>query len=148
MSPPSIVNDDKGQKKMQEIIMAYRLTGITIFNANEIEDDMWSKYRMDDFPAAPKEIGIRFETFANASYHEPYYVMIRNKEISRRVDKQEGRNNQKSRITLQVFNHTVPHWVPLREIERKYLNRDITMFIRIISEHLQEIVGERESSVP
>ncbi|KAF9957129.1 hypothetical protein BGZ65_002242 [Modicella reniformis] len=130
---------------MHDILMAYRLTGVTIFNANEMEDNDWSKYNIEKLHATPKEVGIRFETFANASYHEPYYVMIR-----RRVESQndEDEDDQPNRDTLYISKHTIPHWIPLRDIEKRYLNRDLSTFTRLVSEHLQEVVGRRECSRP
>lgn len=56
---------DRDQQMMHDILMAYRLTGVTIFDADEMEESDWSKYNMESFPSRPKEMGIRFETFAN-----------------------------------------------------------------------------------
>ncbi|KAI1314611.1 hypothetical protein EDD11_001954 [Mortierella claussenii] len=55
---------DKDEKRMQDILVAYRLTGVTFFSTNEADEKDWAGYTTEDFPAAPKEVGIRFETFA------------------------------------------------------------------------------------
>lgn len=65
MVPQKTDAADKDQQRMHDILMAYRLTGVTIFNTNEMEESDWSEYNMESFPARPKEMGIRFETFAN-----------------------------------------------------------------------------------
>ncbi|KAG0328745.1 hypothetical protein BGZ99_004605 [Dissophora globulifera] len=115
LTPPA-PEDDKGHQRMHDIVMAYRLTGVTIFDPNELEESNWSEYNIEDFPSAPKEVGIRFETFANAGYHEPYYVLI-----TKETNAQDG-----SLSKLRISKHTIPHWIPLREIAKKHLNRDLS----------------------
>ncbi|KAI8352006.1 Cenp-O kinetochore centromere component-domain-containing protein [Mortierella sp. GBAus27b] len=139
LPPQETDKTDKDQQRMHDILMAYRLTGVTIFNANEMDEGDWSKHSMENFPTRPKEMGIRFETFANASYHEPYYVMIR-----RRTENEAGETEQNNG-TLFISKHTIPHWIPLRDIEKRYLNRDLSTFTRLISEHLQETMDKNPS---
>ncbi|ORZ28137.1 Cenp-O kinetochore centromere component-domain-containing protein [Lobosporangium transversale] len=157
--PPTPTKTDKDEKRMQNILMAYRLTGVTLFSVNELDENDWSAYPMDGFPEAPKEVGIRFETFAQGKYHEPYYVILRKKTLKQSDDKDQrkdkdgaadGDNEQQKQMQkegdmLYVYKHTIPHWIPLQEVEKRYLNRDVNTFTRIISEYLQEYVAQRES---
>ncbi|KAF9349535.1 hypothetical protein BGX34_001750 [Mortierella sp. NVP85] len=167
LNPQKLETVDRNQQVMHDILMAYRLTGITIFDAEEMEESDWSKYNMENFPSRPKEMGIRFETFANgkvylfleeihvaikifntrtsfsisitASYHEPYYVMVRKRTGSPDDGDAEEQEGDTSQGTLYITKHTIPHWIPLRDIEKRYLNRDLSTFTRLISERLQEI---------
>lgn len=34
---------------------------------------------------------------------------------------------QKPAMTFQISNHTIPHWIPLRDFEKRYLNRDMNV---------------------
>ncbi|KAF9433269.1 hypothetical protein BGZ76_009674 [Entomortierella beljakovae] len=135
------VKSDKDQKRMRDILMAYRLTGVTLFDAKEFESGQWSNYNMTGFPTGSREIGIRFETFANGKYHEPYYVMIQ-----RSNERQNDNGGSEGEDQLVISKHTIPHWIPLRDIERRYLNKDMGTFVRIVFEQLQEVVSTRESS--
>ncbi|KAF9358542.1 hypothetical protein BGX26_001486 [Mortierella sp. AD094] len=146
LAPAPTAKTDKDQKKMRDILTAYRLTGVTMFNVSEFEESDWSKYNMPDFPVGPKEIGIRFETFADGKYHEPYYIMITSQATSRTGDDQEDQDSRtENGCVLKISKHTIPHWIPLRDIEKRYLNQDMTTFTRIVSERLQEFVAKREN---
>ncbi|KAF9994779.1 hypothetical protein BGZ79_000419, partial [Entomortierella chlamydospora] len=128
LAPAPTAKADKDQRKMQDILTAYRLTGVTMFNASEFEESDWSKYNMPDFPIGPKEIGIRFETFANGMYHEPYYIMITGQATSQTDDDQEDQDNRtENGSVLKISKHTIPHWIPLRDIEKRHLNRDMSV---------------------
>ncbi|KAK3810049.1 MAG: hypothetical protein J3Q66DRAFT_62747 [Benniella sp.] len=139
LNPQKLEAVDRDQQVMHDILMAYRLTGVTIFDAEEMEESDWSKYNMENFPSRPKEMGIRFETFANASYHEPYYVMVRKRTESPNDGDAEEQEDGTNQGALYITKHTIPHWIPLRDIEKRYLNRDLSTFTRLISERLQEI---------
>ncbi|KAF9896616.1 hypothetical protein BX616_007101, partial [Lobosporangium transversale] len=70
-------------------------------------------------------------------------------------DNEQQKQMQKEGDMLYVYKHTIPHWIPLQEVEKRYLNRDVNVggvhnprgktFTRIISEYLQEYVAQRES---
>lgn len=54
---------------MQEIMMAYRLTGVTLFTEDELETHAELDLELDESPPdAKKQIGIRFETFAHCTF--------------------------------------------------------------------------------
>lgn len=48
--------------------MAYRLTGVTLFNGDEFDHQDWSQYDVDDILEGPKDAGIRFDTFALGTF--------------------------------------------------------------------------------
>lgn len=31
--------------------------------------------------------------------------------------------------TFEIVKHTIPYWIPLRELEKRYLNRDMSVSI-------------------
>ncbi|CAG8558472.1 9447_t:CDS:2 [Funneliformis caledonium] len=99
------------EREYEEILNAYRLTGITIFSVKG------------------NRTGIRFETFYRAKYREPYYIIL----------EQDQENDQ-----LSVFRHTIPHFIPIDELEATYLNKDLRKFANIIGENLQAFVTRRE----
>lgn len=66
-APPASTIADREQKRMQDIMMAYRLTGVTIFDPKDLEDQDPCLVNKDGAPKGPKQVGIRFETFANGT---------------------------------------------------------------------------------
>ncbi|CAB4391023.1 unnamed protein product [Rhizophagus irregularis] len=102
---------DSEEREYQKILNAYRLTGKTIF------------------PVKENRIGLRFETFYNAKYLEPYYIFL----------EQNQENEQ-----LSIFRHTLPHFIPLDELEAKYLNKDMNKFANMVDDYLQAFVMRRE----
>jgi hypothetical protein len=66
--PEVVAADDQEQKRLQDILMAYRLTGVTLFNGDEFDQQDWSQYGVDDILEGPKDAGIRFDTFALGNY--------------------------------------------------------------------------------
>ncbi|GJJ67806.1 hypothetical protein EMPS_00152 [Entomortierella parvispora] len=137
---------DKEQRRMQEIMMAYRLTGVTLFTEDELETHDELDLDLDETPPeAKKQIGIRFETFALSKYHEPYYVMIKLSQPDKEnIPPAGSQDAQQPTMTFQISNHTIPHWIPLRDLEKRYLNRDMSTFTTRISEYLQAFVTRRE----
>ncbi|KAF9902364.1 hypothetical protein EC991_004996 [Linnemannia zychae] len=150
-SPPQpvpTIENDKEQRRLQDILMAYRLTGVTLFNSDEFDQQDWSLYDVDDILEGPKDAGIRFDTFALGKYYEPYYIMLRSapKDKENELQNDEDQlNNRKS--TFEITKHTIPHWIPLRETEKHYLNRDMSTFTRNISDYLQAFVTRRENII-
>ncbi|GBC10745.1 hypothetical protein RclHR1_09870004 [Rhizophagus clarus] len=102
---------DGGDREYQNILNAYRLTGKTIF------------------PVKDNRIGLRFETFYNAKFLEPYYIIL----------DQNQENEQ-----LSIFRHTLPHFIPLDELEVTYLNKDMNKFANVVDDYLQAFVTRRE----
>ncbi|CAO3565260.1 unnamed protein product [Mortierella alpina] len=151
-APPASTVADREQKRMQDIMMAYRLTGVTIFNPEDLEEQDPYLVNNDGALKGPKQVGIRFETFANAKYHEPYYVILTKVPAgSTATDRiaDEERPSQDGPLnvaTLHIAKHTIPHSIPLRELERRYLNRDMSTFTHKLSEHLQTHVAAREGT--
>ncbi|KAG2188558.1 hypothetical protein INT44_001312 [Umbelopsis vinacea] len=55
-------------------------------------------------------VGIRLETYYASKFREPFYLLI----------------NQETRdAELRIAKHTIPHFIPLRELEKKFLNVDM-----------------------
>ncbi|KAF9142287.1 hypothetical protein BG015_000981, partial [Linnemannia schmuckeri] len=146
--PVVAVADDQEQKRLQDILMAYRLTGVTLFNGDEFDHQDWSQYDVDDILEGPKDAGIRFDTFALGKYYEPYYIMLRttplgSKDNPQNLDEDPQLDTKKS--PFEIAKHTIPHWIPLRELEKRYLNRDMSTFTRSVSDYLQAFVTRREN---
>lgn len=57
-----------------------------------------------------QKIGIRFETFFAGQYYESYYVVL---------------DMDTSKQQLYVLKHTIPYFIPLSDIQSKFLNTDI-----------------------
>ncbi|OAQ26579.1 hypothetical protein K457DRAFT_21960 [Linnemannia elongata AG-77] len=148
-SPVDTVADDQEQKRLQDILMAYRLTGVTLFNGDEFDHQDWSQYDVDDILEGPKDAGIRFDTFALGRYYEPYYIMLRTTPIGTRNNPQNLDDDEDPQLdikkTFEIVKHTIPHWIPLRELEKRYLNRDMSTFTRSVSDYLQAFVTRREN---
>ncbi|KAG0283507.1 hypothetical protein BGZ96_012094 [Linnemannia gamsii] len=148
-APEVIIADDQEQKRLQDILMAYRLTGVTLFNGDEFGQQDWSQYDVDDILEGPKDAGIRFETFALGKYYEPYYIMLRTTPKKGTTNNAQDNNDDDvqpdTSSTFEIAKHTIPHWIPLRELERRYLNRDMSTFTRSVSDYLQAFVTRREN---
>ncbi|KAG9061990.1 hypothetical protein KI688_006709 [Linnemannia hyalina] len=153
-SPVDTVADDLEQKRLQDILMAYRLTGVTLFNGDEFDHQDWSQYDVGDILEGPKDAGIRFDTFALGTfcfcrYYEPYYIMLRTTPIGSRNNPQNLDEDEDPQLdtkkTFEIAKHTIPHWIPLSELEKRYLNRDMSTFTRSVADYLQAFVTRREN---
>ncbi|KAK3834122.1 MAG: Cenp-O kinetochore centromere component-domain-containing protein, partial [Linnemannia gamsii] len=145
----SVVADDQEQKRLKNILMAYRLTGVTLFNGDEFDQQDWSQYDVNDILEGPKDAGIRFDTFALGKYFEPYYIMLRTTPKDKGINSHDGEDDQldNRKSMFEIAKHTIPHWIPLRETEKRYLNRDMSTFTRNVSGYLQSFVARRENVV-
>ncbi|KAG0348119.1 hypothetical protein BG004_006022 [Podila humilis] len=134
---------------MLDILMAYRLTGMTIFTEEE-HDEHLSQLELSGEnndglhnssrpPSKRKQIGIRIDTFALARYFEPYYIMLSIQ------DRKKNNEALDTNATLEITKHTIPHWIPLRDFATRYLNRDMKTFTQRVSEYLQAFVVRREN---
>ncbi|KAF9974320.1 hypothetical protein BGZ73_002276 [Actinomortierella ambigua] len=131
-----VVRLDPDERRMQEIFAAYRLTGVTVFKeATPGHQQNTDKDNASNKRYTKNRLGIRFETSTLGRYFEPYYVIL----VC--VEKQEGDKVEKK---FHVYKHTIPHWLPLKDWERKYLNRDMGTFVRRVSDHLQAFIRRRE----
>jgi len=74
------------------------------------------------------ELVIRLETCFEGYYYEHYQIYL---ELDR---------NQK----LKVSHHTIPYFVPLDRIQKRYLNSNIKTFIHTVSDYLNCYVARRQ----
>ncbi|XP_033916377.1 centromere protein O [Melopsittacus undulatus] len=44
---------------------------------------------------------------------------------------------------VQIYHHSVPHFIPLEQIAKQYLQTDIRRFLSVLSDHLNAYVGRR-----
>ncbi|CAG8565536.1 811_t:CDS:2 [Paraglomus brasilianum] len=95
-------------------------------------EELLRSYRLTGktiFSVPNNEIGLRFETFFGGRYHESYYIILR---LNRGIDQ------------LEIVKHTIPHFIPIADIQREHLNTNIDTFISIIDNNLQAFVARRE----
>ncbi|CAG8665254.1 18592_t:CDS:2, partial [Racocetra persica] len=122
---PSIINFEIQEKIVQEMFRASK--------RREYEEFLRA-YRLTGktiFSLKENRVGLRFETFYGGKYREPYYVILSQ-------DKENGQ--------LSVFKHTIPHFIPLNELESDYLNEDIDKFVNSLHDYLQAFVTRREEA--
>lgn len=53
-------------------------------------------------------------------YYEPYYLVF-----APQLDNAESSNSTEKPPPLQIVHHSIPHWLPLRELSQKYLGVSI-----------------------
>lgn len=76
----------------------------------------------------PKGFGIRFEIFgSNKSFAAPHYIIFQ--------------KDPKDR--LRIHRHTIPAFVPLNAIARKYLHRDLLLFVTNVKRCLNQYQMKR-----
>lgn len=92
----------------------HRLTGITGFKIRGKKYNKW--------------MGIRLETFSDAKFNAPHYIILSPRE------KGGG---------FQVANHTIPSYVPLRALEKRYLSRSLKQFAISIKRALDRVESKR-----
>ncbi|CAG8497547.1 14037_t:CDS:2 [Ambispora leptoticha] len=81
------------------------------------------------FQDKKNRVGLRFETFFKGKILEPYYIFVENE-----------LNTEK----LIVAKHTIPSFIPLKELETAYLNDNMDKFLEIVDDYLQAYVTRRE----
>ncbi|CAG8549217.1 225_t:CDS:2, partial [Dentiscutata heterogama] len=121
---PSIINFEIQEKMVQEMFRV---------NKRRECDDFFRAYRLTGktiFPLKENRVGLRFETFYGDKYREPYYVILS--------------QNEENGL-LSIFKHTIPHFIPLNELESDYLNKNID-FINSLDDYLQAFVTRREEA--
>eukprot|EP01114_Cavostelium_apophysatum_P016045 TRINITY_DN44_c0_g2_i1.p1 TRINITY_DN44_c0_g2~~TRINITY_DN44_c0_g2_i1.p1 ORF type:complete len:305 (+),score=58.04 TRINITY_DN44_c0_g2_i1:74-988(+) len=94
-------------------------------------DNLEMAYRLSGksvFKMQNGAVGIRFETFFRGRYFETFYVYLR-------LDKSK-------KFTIE--NHTIPSFIPLAELEAKYLNTDLQMFMNNLCDLLHAFISRRE----
>ncbi|KAI5084149.1 hypothetical protein GOP47_0000318 [Adiantum capillus-veneris] len=75
------------------------------------------------------QIAVQFDTYHEGKLVESFYLVL------------VGRSAFES---LCVLTHTIPFYVPLKEVEREYLSSNAAMFISILGDLLQAYVSRRE----
>ncbi|CAG8658647.1 18289_t:CDS:2 [Gigaspora margarita] len=121
---PTIINFEIQEKMVQDMFRV---------NKRRECDKFLKAYRLTGktiFSLKENQVGLRFETFYGGKYREPYYVFL----------SQDEENDQ-----LNIFKHTIPHFIPLNELESDYLNKDID-FINTLDDYLQAFVTRREET--
>ncbi|KAI9279707.1 Cenp-O kinetochore centromere component-domain-containing protein [Umbelopsis sp. AD052] len=77
-------------------------------------------------------VGIRLETYYASKFREPFYLLI----------------NQETRdAELRIAKHTIPHFIPLRELEKKFLNVDMDCLLHVLEDFVQAFVSRREQII-
>ncbi|ORY94052.1 Cenp-O kinetochore centromere component-domain-containing protein [Syncephalastrum racemosum] len=96
---------------VQEVVGYYRLTGRTIFTFR-------SAYT-----------GVRFDTFYDRRYFEPYYILFR------------GNEEHPDRT---LYRHTIPHFIPIKRLQHEFLPQGLETLCRILHDFLLAYVSRRE----
>ncbi|CAG8444319.1 9242_t:CDS:2 [Ambispora gerdemannii] len=81
------------------------------------------------FQDKENRVGLRLETFFKGRFLEPYYIFV---------------GNEPNTEKLIVVKHTIPSFIPLKELETEYLNENIDKFLEIVDDYLQAYVTRRE----
>ena len=96
------------------------------------EEDALAAYRLAGksvFLVDDDKVGIRFETFYQGAFFESYYVILA-------MDPESGEPS--------VFRHSLPHFLPLADLEEAYLASNIATFVEKVSDVLHAFVARRE----
>jgi hypothetical protein len=80
-------------------------------------------YREDE------QIALRFETFFNGKFYEHYYIFL-----------DFDSNNER----VLIHRHTIPFFIPLDDIQKKYLSTNLKLFMEKINEYLNSYTARRE----
>ncbi|KAF9211549.1 hypothetical protein BGZ59_007932 [Podila verticillata] len=119
IAPAQVPEEEKEQRRMLDILMAYRLTGVTVFTEDEF-DDQSSTLDFDDDQSGKepikKQIGIRIETFAQAKYYEPYYIMLRIKDA-------KNKDDDDYTAELEMFTRKVSEYLQAFVVRRENINK-------------------------
>ncbi|GAA6057768.1 hypothetical protein JCM3770_006834 [Rhodotorula araucariae] len=116
----------------------------------------------EDEEFARKGTAVRLETFSGGRYYEPYFVVF-----ARRLPDLDDPVPLSSQ-PLFIAHHTVPHWIPLEHLARRYLGilldeqvdaaarehegfrcgePDLELFLTRLSPNLNAFVSRREQLV-
>eukprot|EP00250_Pteridium_aquilinum_P024162 c2854_g1_i1 orf=379-1431(+) len=76
-----------------------------------------------------RQIGVQFDTFYAGERVESFYLVLA---------------GQSAFESLSVQAHTVPFFVPLKEVETEYLSSSASMFINVTGDLLQAYISRRE----
>jgi len=79
-----------------------------------------------------KELALRLETCFEGKYYEHYHIFLD-------VDKTNSK--------LKISHHTIPYFIPLDRVQKKYLNTNMKAFIQLVSDYLNCFVSRREQLV-
>lgn len=109
---------------MTDAILLQRMTGRTIFSLS----NGYVGIRLETFYASTSWVKIMYVGMVEADhlkfvdkYREPFYLLVA----------QEKRDEP-----LRIAKHTMPHFIPLRDLEKKFLNVDMDASISITSPNM------------
>eukprot|EP00128_Syssomonas_multiformis_P002455 Colp12_sorted_trinity150504_noHs@4238 len=83
-------------------------------------------------PLGNRKFEWRFDTAYEERYFESYYVFVQ-------VHATEN--------TLSVYKHTLPYFIPLDNLVKRFLNNDTKKFLSVIQDHLNALVSRRQQLV-
>lgn len=75
------------------------------------------------------QIAVQFDTYHEGKSVESFYLVL------------VGRSAFES---LYIHSHTIPFYIPLKEVEREYLASSAAMFINVLGDLLQAFISRRE----
>ncbi|KAH7440441.1 hypothetical protein KP509_04G107200 [Ceratopteris richardii] len=75
------------------------------------------------------QIGVQFDTYHEGKLVESFYLVLA---------------GQSAFESLSIHIHTIPFYVPLKEVEQQYLSSSAAMFISVMGDLLQAYVSRRE----
>ncbi|KAI9245918.1 hypothetical protein BY458DRAFT_560707 [Sporodiniella umbellata] len=121
---PTIVEKEEITNAQQKIFQQMR----EAVKASCVQE-MVSYHRLSGrttFTFKNRHMAVRLETFYKNTYKEPYYLLFL-KSKAHKVDR-----------------HTIPPFIPIDELEKKFMPNNYETFIRIIHDCVQAYVSRRE----
>lgn len=76
-----------------------------------------------------KELAVRLETCFEGRYFDHYHIFL---------------DLDKNQEKLKISHHTIPYFIPLDRVQKKYLNTNMKTFIHVASDYLNSFVSRRE----
>ncbi|ODQ56097.1 hypothetical protein SAICODRAFT_28377 [Saitoella complicata NRRL Y-17804] len=94
-----------------------RMSGLTVFKLRSPNPTMGKKRKRDG--EGEELIGLRIEVFTQAKFTAPHYLILRPTSTSTSAS-----------LSLEVYKHTVPAFIPLAALAKRWLNHDLSIFAR------------------
>ncbi|BGP30019.1 hypothetical protein JCM10296v2_001771 [Rhodotorula toruloides] len=185
--PPSTLSSSSDTQAATELARTYRLTGRSCFavelaRGNRAKEEMGEigrerkkrkvegkgKRKAEEEEEgeegkaegfARKGTAVRLETFFQGRYYEPYYIVF-----ARRLPDLD-KPAVDAELPIDIAHHTIPHWIPLDELSRRYLGGplegeetagrrgdaagqpDLELFLTRLTPYLNAFVSRREQLV-
>ncbi|PWN50977.1 hypothetical protein IE53DRAFT_69447 [Violaceomyces palustris] len=144
---------------LEERSILYRICGWTCF---EVDLDVGSRARAERLELAKDEehakaqntgIGIRIETFWRGRFFEPYYLVFGSTQqildIPAIRDGLVSESHLKaSSHDIRLLRHTIPHFVPLKELVDKYLYKSTPHSLGVTDDKFGLKMVERLKRLP